>query len=61
MPALSDDAVLTTLRANPRAKAHTLTTALGVDQSTLSRALKRLAGKVVVRGRAIRTPARATM
>jgi DNA-binding transcriptional ArsR family regulator len=55
MAALTDDAVLAALRAHPRAKAEVLTAALGVNQSTISRVMKRLAGRVIVRGRASRT------
>jgi DNA-binding transcriptional ArsR family regulator len=55
MPVLTDDAVLAALRTHPRAKAEVLTAALGITQPTLSRALKRLAGRVIVRGRASRT------
>ncbi len=55
MAALTDDALLAALRTHPRAKAEVLTAALGVNQSTLSRAMKRLAGRAIVRGKASRT------
>ena len=53
-PALTEN-LERALRANPRAKAAQLCAMLGIDQSTLSRALRKLSGKVVTLGKASRT------
>jgi hypothetical protein len=55
MARLTTEALVNALRAHPRAKAPQLCASLDVDQSTLSRALKRLGSQVVSRGGSSRT------